>query len=77
MPDAPASPPAAAPVPSGARRRRGWVVPLLVVGALVVAAAIVVPRLLSGTPDFELVSTVAVGGGPSQVALSPTGTGPT
>jgi YVTN family beta-propeller protein len=73
MPDAPPSPPAAAPVPSGARRRRGWVVPLLVVGALVVAAAIVVPRLLSGTPGFELVSTVAVGGGPSQVALSPDG----
>ena len=68
----PASPPAAAPVPSGARRRR-VVVPPLVVGALVVAVASSCPACCPGRPRFELVSTVAVGGGPSEVALSPDG----
>ena len=60
--------------PAPPRSGRGrWVVVVAVLGAVIVAAAIVVPRLLSGTPAFEVVSKVVVGGGPMQIGLSPDG----
>ena len=67
---APAVEGASAPPRSGRGR---WVVAVAVFAALLVAAVIVVPRLLSGTPAFELVSKVVVGGGPTRIGLSPDG----
>ena len=61
---------ASAPPRSGRGR---WVVAVAVLVTVLVAAVIVVPRLLAGTPAFEVVSRVVVGGGPMQIGLSPDG----
>ena len=56
---------------AGSGRRRRWVVALAVFGFVLVAAVVVVPRLFDGTPAFELVGTVAVGGGPAGIEPVP------